>query len=199
MKAGASRTNVPDSGAVMRGLAGFVRVADAVNEAIGSVAAWLVLGIVGVCFAVATLRYGFSYGRVWMQDLYVWLHAIVFTAAAGWALKRGAHVRVDIFYQAAGPRFRAWVDLLGTLFLLLPYLTVLAIWSRTYVTQSWAIGEGARNADGMPALYILKSFLLVYCAVLALQGLALAARSVLVLAGHDHLLPASAEVGEGSR
>ena len=67
----------------MKALAVFVRGVDWFNDRVGRLASWLVLGIVGVCFAVVVLRYGFGYGRVWMQDLYVWLHAIVFMTVAG--------------------------------------------------------------------------------------------------------------------
>ncbi len=100
-----------------------------INNWIGRLVSWLVLGIIGVCFAVVVLRYGFGYGRVWMQDLYVWLHAIVFMTIAGNILGRNGHVRVDIFYRPASARQQAWVDLISTIVFLIPYITVLMVWS----------------------------------------------------------------------
>ena len=63
------------------------------------------------------LRYVFSLGWVWMQESYVWLHGLVFMLGAGYSLLHNGHVRVDIFYRPAGPRAKAWVDLLGSLLL----------------------------------------------------------------------------------
>jgi TRAP-type mannitol/chloroaromatic compound transport system permease small subunit len=85
---------------------------DRVGEA-SSVArsAWLTLACVLVCFTVVVLRYGFNVGFIWMQELYVWLHAIVFTGCAGYALKHDKHVRVDVFYARMSERGRAWVNL----------------------------------------------------------------------------------------
>ena len=49
--------------------------------------------------------------------------------------------------------------------------------------------EASGNVGGMPGLYILKSFILVFVAVIALQGIAMALRSILVLRGREDLLP----------
>ena len=60
----------------------FIRAVDRVNEVVGRVVAWLTFGTVAVCFLVVVLRYVFSIGFVWMQELYVWQHAVVFMAGA---------------------------------------------------------------------------------------------------------------------
>jgi TRAP-type mannitol/chloroaromatic compound transport system permease small subunit len=103
-------------------------------------------------------------------------------------LHRG-HVNVDVMYGRLGPRGQAWIDILGTLIFLFPWLAVLAWTSAPFVLESWRIREASSTADGMPGLYILKLMLWVMCAVLFLQGLALLARRGLFLAGRplaDH-------------
>ena len=82
-------------------------------------------------------------------------------------------------------RGRAWVDILGTLVFLFPWLAVVAITSAPFVTSSWSIREASNTANGMPAVYLVKSLLWVFCALLFVQGLALIARRGLYLAGHD--------------
>ena len=69
-------------------VARFIRFAEGTNSIIGKATAWLTLGCVLVCFVVVVLRYGFSISYVWMQDLYVWLHALVFMLGAEWRLLR---------------------------------------------------------------------------------------------------------------
>jgi TRAP-type mannitol/chloroaromatic compound transport system permease small subunit len=168
----------------LQALASFARLVDRINDAVGRAVAWLTLSMVLITFLVVILRYGFALGWVWVQEFYVWLHGIVFMAAAGYTLLRNEHVRVDVFYRPRSRRFKAWVDLFGVLFLLLPFVMTIAILSWSYVVISWVRLEESYEAGGMPGLFLLKSMILVFCALVGLQGLSLAARSVLVLAGH---------------
>lgn len=153
------------------------------NEMIGRGIAWLTLAMVLIGFLVVMLRYVFNIGFVWMQESYVWLHGVIFMVAAGYTLLHDGHVRVDIFYRPASIRAKAWVDLVGALVLLLPVLVL--VWQQAwpYVLDSWARLEESREAGGMPALYLLKSVILVFCLTMGLQGLSLAGRSILILAG----------------
>jgi TRAP-type mannitol/chloroaromatic compound transport system permease small subunit len=170
-------------------LGGFVRLIDAINEWLGRTAAWLTAGCVVTCFAVVVLRYVFNVGFPWLQELYVWQHATVFMAGAGYTMLHRGHVNVDVLYGSMSARRQAWVDILGTLVFLFPWLAVIAVTSMPFVQSSWAIHEGSSNADGMPAVFLLKSLLLVFCVVLFLQGFALIIRRALFLAGRplrDH-------------
>ncbi len=178
---------------VQRGLAGFVRAVGVLNERVGRFVSWLVLAMVLITFAVVVLRYVFSLGWVWMQESYVWLHGIVFMVGAGYTLLHDGHVRVDIFYRPAGARYKAWVDLAGSLLMLLPVAGLVAFESWGYVLESWLKGEESREAGGMPALYLLKTAIWIFVILISLQGLALAARSALVLAGHPEFAPADEE------
>lgn len=168
----------------MQALASFARFVDRVNDAVGRAVAWLTLAMVLVTFLVVILRYGFALGWVWVQEFYVWLHGIVFMAAAGYTLLRNEHVRVDVFYRPRGPRFKACVDLFGVFFFLVPFVVTIAYVSWSYVVISWVRLEESYEAGGMPGLFLLKTMILVFCALVGLQGLSLAARSVLVLASH---------------
>lgn len=169
------------------GLAGFVRGIDALNEWIGRAVAWLTLGCVLTCFAVVVLRYAFSIGYPWMQELYVWLHAAVFMAGAGYTMLHRGHVNVDVVYGRLDARRQAWIDIAGTLLFLYPWLALIAVTSAPFVASSWSIREASSTADGMPGLYLLKSLLWVYCALLFLQGLALVVRRALFLSGRPML------------
>jgi len=144
---------------------------------------WLVLALALVTFSVAMLRYVFSFGVVWLQESYLWMHAIVFMTGAGYTLLKDAHVRVDVIYRPRSRRYKAWVDLAGGLLLLMPMVAAVAWSSLPYVISAWEKHEGSREAGGLAAIYLLKSFLLVFCVLIALQGLALSARSLLVLKG----------------
>ena len=180
----------------MATLALVVRAICAINGLLGRVFSWFSLGIVVVCFTVVAMRYVFRIGSVPLQDAYVWLNGMMFMGIAGYTLMRDIHVRVDIFYRDAPLRRKAMVDIFGSLAFLAPFLAVLVIWSWPYVERSWALGESSPNVGGLPGLFVLKSFLLVFAAVVGLQALAIVLRGVLVLAGREALLPPALRYGD---
>lgn len=173
----------------MQVLVTFIRAISALNRFIGLTLSWLALAVVLVCFTVVVQRYLFHTTQLWMQDLYVWLSGAMFTGVAGFALLRDDHVRVDILYRPWPVRKKAIADLFGVVVFLLPFVIVVGTYGYTFIARSWRLYEGSANVGGMPGLYILKSFILVFCVLVGLQGLAMAARSILVLADRQDLLP----------
>jgi TRAP-type mannitol/chloroaromatic compound transport system permease small subunit len=160
-----------------------IAVIDAVNDRIGRFVAWLAFLTVLAAVGVALLRYVFDIGYIWMQESYIWMHGLIFMLGAGYTLLHGGHVRVDVFYNRFSARGRAWVDLLGVVFLLLPMTAIIAWTSWDYVATSWSMGERSSQPGGLPATYVLKSAILLFCALVALQGVSLAAKALLVLKG----------------
>ncbi|TXK95315.1 C4-dicarboxylate ABC transporter permease [Methylococcaceae bacterium HT1] len=146
---------------------------DSLIERIGRFVSWLTLVMVLVTFCIVLLRYLFDLSWVMMQESIIYLHGLVFMLGAAYTLKHDGHVRVDIIYQRCTPKIKAWIDLLGTLFLLLPVAGFMLWSSWEYVMSSWDILEGSRNSGGLPLVYLLKSCLLLMSGLLILQGLSL--------------------------
>lgn len=178
-------------------MASTIRFCEAISEWTGRIIAWLTLLMVLVTFTVVVLRYGFNLGWIALQESVTYLHAMVFLLGAAYTLKHDGHVRVDIFYQEMGPRGKAWVNLLGTLFLLLPVCLFILYQSWGYVAESWRVHETSPDAGGIPFVYLLKTNILLLCLFMPIQGLALALRSVLVLQGRP--LPQEVETEHASQ
>lgn len=159
----------------------FIRTVDAINGAVGAIASVLTILMVLNVFVVVALRYGFSLGRIWMQELYVWTHAFVFLAASGYTLREEGHVRIDLIYGKRSPRTKAIINLLGSLVFALPFLYFLTKWSWPMVTRSFANMERSSEAGGLPGLFVLKGAILIFCVTLGLQVFALMARCLLTL------------------
>lgn len=175
-------------------MAHLIRLADAIdalNRRVGLLVRWLTLGTVCVCFLVAALRYLFSIGFVWMQELYVWQHAIVFMLGSAYTFHVQGHVRVDLLYVRRSPRGQAWTDILGTIFFLFPWLGLVAVTAFPYVQLSWSIRESSPQYHGMPGLFLLKTVILLFAALLFLQGLSVLIRRSLFLLGRAPAEPAS--------
>ena len=173
----------------MRALARFVRLVEGLTRAVGEVAAWLILVVVGVCAVVAVARYGFGFGRIWLQELYVVAFGVSFMLMAARAYAEDAHIRIDILSRRWTPRTRALVELAGGALLLLPWLAVVAWASWPFVRLSWMVREPSSQAGGLPAFYLVKAVIPLFAALLLLQGLAAMARGLLVLGRRADLLP----------
>ncbi len=164
-------------------LVSVARGIDALNENIGKAVAWLALLMVLVQFAVVILRYVFGIGSIFLQESIIYLHAVVFMLGAGYTLLHGGHVRVDIFYREASPRRKALVDLLGVVVFLVPVCALIWWASWPYVANSWRVFEGSRETSGIQAVFLLKTVILVFVALMVLQGISMAINSLLTLAG----------------
>lgn len=156
---------------------------DRLAEIVGWVAAWCALAMVVAQVAVILTRFLFGVGSVWLQESLVYFHAALILFAAAWTLRDDGHVRVDVFYADAGPRAKAWVDLLGAVLLLIPFMVAVIFLSWPYVARAWAIFEGSREISGLPLMFLLKTAIPLFAAQMFLQGLAQASRSLVVLRG----------------
>ena len=161
----------------------FVKAVDRFSELLGRSISWLSLALVLVTFVIVILRYLFNIGSIAMQESLLYLHSLIFLMGAAYTLRQDGHVRVDIFYRPMSVRKKAWVDLLGTLLLLIPFCLFIFSISWQYVASAWSYHEGSREAGGIDAIYILKTLLLLMPATLLLQGLAQATKSLLILTG----------------
>src|SRR6202521_3731620 len=145
---------------------------DRLTTGIGRAVAWLVLAVVLLEFALVLARYLFGLGSIWLTETVIYAHATLFMLAAAWTLKAGGHVRVDIFYAEAGPRTRAKIDFIGALLLLLPFALVLLWLSLPYAARSWDILERSQESSGLPLVFVFKTLIPLFAALMALQGVA---------------------------
>ena len=150
-----------------------MKIINAVNRFIGKAVCWLALGAVLTQLTIVVMRYVFGYGSVLLQESVMYMHATLFMLGAAYTLLQDRHVRVDIFYQHATLRTRAWINLFGVMVFLWPFCAVIFYYAWPYVQASWAISEGSREVSGLHAVYVLKTLILIFALQIALQGLAL--------------------------
>lgn len=158
---------------------------DNFSDACGRAIAWLTLAMVLTQFTVVILRYVFEIGWIAMQESILFMHALVFLLGAAYTLRHEGHVRVDIFYRKMSAKGQAIVDTLGTLFLLLPVCGYIFWSSWGYVTDSWQLFEGSREAGGLPGVFLLKTSILLMAGLFSLQGIAMLLKSFVIIAKRD--------------
>ena len=156
-------------------------ILDKINKFVGYLCGFFAFTMVMVVFTVVVLRYGFNIGFIWMQESYVWLHSFVFMLGSGYTYLSNEHVRIDVFYRDASQKYKNLVDLIGNIFLLLPFIFIIWKYSYPFVSRSFQMKEISREVGGLPMLYILKSAILLFCILLIIQAISNIIKSVQVL------------------
>ena len=151
---------------------------DAFIDFVGRITAWSSFALALVMATNVLLRYGFSTGSVWAQELEWHLMSPICLFGMSYALRHGEHVRVDVLFASFSQRTKDLVEVITAIIAMIVSLIIIYL-SINYVMQSWSVGEGSANPGGIPARYALKSLIPIGFALFFLQSLAQAIRSYL--------------------
>ena len=175
----------------MRGLLKVSHLIDNLSEFLGKIAIYLTLLLVVIGFYNVVARYiGRFIGQNLSSNRFIetqwYIFSIIFFLMFAYNLKHDVNVRVDFLYAKWSPRRKAWVDLIGTLLVLIPFC-IMAIWvTINPVVFSWTLWEMSPDPGGLPRAPI-KSFIIVAFGVLLLQAVAQAIKYAAVLTGHSEV------------
>ena len=158
-----------------------IRIIDFINRLIGETISWLTLFMVLITVLVVVLRYGFNIGFIWMQESVRFMYSAVFLLCAGYTLLKDKHVRVDVLYLNLSDKNKALVDLIGSIFLLLPVCFVIFYYSWSYVLNSWQQFEGSIEERGLHLVFLMKTFIWLFALLVSIQSLAIIIKSFITL------------------
>jgi TRAP-type mannitol/chloroaromatic compound transport system permease small subunit len=133
----------------VQALVRFSRLIDALNERVGRTVYWLVLAMVLISAGNAIVRKLFNMSSNAFLELQWYLFSAVFLLCAGFTLLRNEHVRIDVISSRLSKRAQTWIDILGTLFFLLP-MAILLMWlSWPVFVDAYQRNEVSTNAGGL--------------------------------------------------
>ena len=155
---------------------------DWLNERVGKGAFWLVLIMTLISAGNATYRFIFNDSSNGMLEIQWYLFAAVFLLCSPYTLQKNEHVRIDVLSGKFGPRANAVIDIIGTLFFLLPMVIVVLWLSLPLVAESYKIHEYSANAGGL-IRWPVKILLPIGFALLALQGISEMIKRIAFLQG----------------
>ena len=164
-----------------------IRAMDRLTGLLGKVISWLALVMVLIGAYNAIVRYlGRFMSTNLSSNLYLelqwYLFSVLFLLGAGYALREDAHVRVDVLYGRLHRRTQAWINVVGSLLLLLPFCVFVLYVSWPSVRNAWTIKEMSPDPGGLPR-YPLKAMILVAFVLLIAQGLAELLKEIQILRG----------------
>lgn len=166
----------------MAGLLALSRAIDRLNEIIGKWVAWLILLSILISAGNAVIRKAFNMSSNAWLELQWYLFGAAFLLAAAYTLKQNEHIRIDIVYGMFSRRTQHWIDLLGHVFFLMPFVLLMVYYFVPYVSLSLRTGEMSSSAGGL-ILWPAKALLLVGFVQLGLQGVSEIIKKIAVMRG----------------
>lgn len=156
-------------------------ISQRISQHFGQLAAWFSIALVFLICIDVFMRYTLGITKIWILDLEIYFFALIFLFGGANTFAEDRHVRVDLFYAKWSARRKAWVDLLGTLLLLMPWCVVILQVAWHYALAAYTIGERSEQTGGLAGLYILKFCLFISFALLFIQALGSIANALLFL------------------
>ena len=183
-------------------LPGIVKASDklrALVDVIGRFGSWFILPLVLItCYDVLLRKLKFFYvwiletfGRVWifestlLQEMEWHMHTVLFTLVLGYGYIHNSHVRVDLVREKLSFRRKAWLELLGTSFFLIPYTCIVIWFAAIYAYDAYMTGEISASLVGLSHRWIIKSVLVAGLVVAAIAGIAVWLQTAVVLWGRQ--------------
>jgi TRAP-type mannitol/chloroaromatic compound transport system permease small subunit len=166
----------------MGGLLALSGVIDRINEWIGKSVSWLILIAVLVSATNAILRKTMNISsNAWLEFQW-YLFGAAFLGAAAYTLKQNEHIRIDILYGALSRRKQHWIDLIGHILFLMPFVLLMLYFLVPYVMISMNSGEVSQNAGGL-IIWPAKMLLLIGFILLMFQGISEIIKKIAVMRG----------------
>jgi len=157
------------------------------SEALGKFTALLFILLLCNVFYDVIMRYLFNDVSIGMQEMEWHLYAAIFLLGIPYTLYKEGHVRVDIFYDTLTPRKQAWIDLLGTIFLLIPFSILVAKYGIDFTIESFELGERSGDPGGLPYRWLIKAVIPFAFISITLSGIGMLLKSITILRGKTSL------------
>ena len=129
---------------------------ETINDKIGLISSYLILLLILLVSLSVLLRYVLSIGFIWLQDLYIWIHAIFILLGISFTLKKDEHVRIDLLYRTFSKKKKKIVNLIGIIIFGIPLTYLLLVNGFDYFARSYNLNESSKESGGLPFIYILK-------------------------------------------
>jgi len=178
---------------MMKLLLGLSRAIDALNEHVGRLTYWLILAAVLISAGNAVVRYSVNMSSNAWLEIQWYLFSFVFLFCAGYTLLHNQHVRIDVISGQLSGRARAWIDIFGTIFFLMPMAIAIMWLSWPVFLDAYLSGEVSTNAGGL-TVWPGRLMLPIGFFLLILQGVSELIKRIAFLRG---VIPDPTEKDEG--
>ena len=159
------------------------RLFDRFSDLMGWISGALCLVMLVNVFYDAIMRYFFRTGSIALQELEWHIFAIVFLFGMAYTLKEDGHVRVDILYDHFSPRWKAIVNIAGTLLFLIPLAVLIIQGSIWYVREAYEMQEISGDPGGLHYRWLIKAVIPLSFVFLVVSACGFIVRNINIFRG----------------
>ncbi len=159
-------------------------IINAFSEVLGKIAAGLFLLLLCTVFYNVVMRYLFNDVSIGMQEMEWHLFATLFLLGISYTMRVDGHVRVDFIYDQLDITRQAWINVLGVLFLLLPFTLLVGWYGIGFAHDSYMLGETSGDPGGLPYRWVIKSMIPFAFLAMTISGIGMLLHSINILRGH---------------
>ena len=149
----------------------FQKLIDKLTDNIASGLLYILIALILLVFSTVFFRYVFNMSYIIIQEIIMYLHALIFMFGISYALKENSHVKIDVLYNTLNKKAQRVISIAGLVSFILPTALFIIYISIDMVTQSWMILEGSSEAGGLNLVFILKSLIPISGVLIFLQGI----------------------------
>ncbi|WP_133010800.1 TRAP transporter small permease subunit [Marinomonas flavescens] len=153
------------------------------SNLLGGISTVLLIALLCNVFYDVLLRYAFNDVSIGMQELEWHLYSAIFLLGIPYGIQQGGHVRVDLIYENLSIKKRAWIDLFGCTFLMLPFTLLVGYYGIGHAQEAFALGEGSGDPGGLPYRWIIKAVIPFAFFSMAISGVGMMIRSINAIRG----------------
>jgi TRAP-type mannitol/chloroaromatic compound transport system permease small subunit len=167
-----------------------IKVSDALNRfvsAIGKLSSWLAIPLMLVIIFDVVSRRFFVLGSTKLQELEWHLHAVLFLMCFAFAYVKDSHVRIELLRDRFSGRTKAWIEIFGMLFFLIPYCVIILYFGYDFVVRSYLSHEVSSALTGLTHRWIIKAFVPLGFGLLTLAAISSILRNFVYLFGPERL------------
>jgi len=154
--------------------------------AITTKTAWINLLVMLVILIQVTLRYGFHAGEAWVDE-FIWHLYAFFMFGLSYAITTDSHIRVDIAHMKFTRRKQRIIEVLGIVFLIMPFTIIIFDHSVGWVYHSFIAKEFSENTTGLPYRWIVKSLLPISLVLIFIASLSELIKNIVLLIHGENL------------
>ena len=144
---------------------------DKLTDNIANGLLYILIVLIVLVFSTVFFRYVFNMSYIIIQEIIMYLHALIFMFGISYALKENSHVKIDVLYNTLNKKAQRVISIAGLVSFILPTALFIIYVSIDMVTQSWMILEGSSEAGGLNLVFILKSLIPISGVLIFLQGI----------------------------
>jgi len=152
----------------------------------GTIASVAMILLVLNVFYDVIMRYAFNDVSIGMQELEWHLYSSLFLLGVPYAMQKDGHVRVDIFYEDWSDKAKAWINLLGVLVFVIPFVSLVVYYGIDFAKEAYELGESSGDPGGLPYRWVIKSVIPLSFALMAISSLGMITKALKVLILGDH-------------